>query len=84
MYSPSPKLLVIAGQICDKSHEDRQRDEASNHVIVVPFIDGIPYHGLALLRGDFFIIDGFDRIWLQNKQGVGKDSRQYTSAKEKW
>jgi len=81
--SPSPKLLMVASQISDKSYKYRQRDETSNHVVVVPFTDGLSYHTPTFLRGNFFIIDGINRVWLQDKQGVWKDGCQQTSTDEK-
>ena len=84
MNSPSPKLLVVAGQISDESHEHWQRDQASDHVIAIPLVDGLPNHALTLLRGDIFIIDGVNGVRLQDELSVGKDGRQQSSTYEVW
>ena len=64
---------MVAGHINDVSHKNGHADEASNHVIVIPLDNGIPYNTFTLLRGDIFIVDGVNGIWLEDEKRVRKN-----------
>lgn len=76
----SPELFMATGKVQDVSHKNWKGNNASDHVIAVPLVYGLPYDTLTLSGGHFLVVNGVNRVWFQNEQRIREDRCNQTSS----